>query len=154
MSHGCGLQLFILADFLRITWHYLILFYSMKNTIEHSWIKNKVYLLQTILGSVHMWLFCVEWLTKKQVLLYASFRVIYVTLVEIQMLGYMFWFLIYFKAAWDATLMVIWKKVAWKAWALLCFFAQAVHTLSVSHSQFDKHLIMPQIPGCIPFLWP
>ena len=41
-----------------------------------------------------MWLFCVEQLTKKQVLLYASFRVIYATLVVIQMLGYMFRFLI------------------------------------------------------------
>ena len=34
-----------------------------------------------------MWLFCVERLTKKQVLLYASFRVINVTLVVLQMFG-------------------------------------------------------------------
>ena len=41
--------------------------------------------------------------------------------------------------------MILLKKVAWKAWALLSFFVQAVHTASVSQSQFDKHLIMPWI---------
>jgi hypothetical protein len=68
----------------------------------------------------------------------------------------MFWFLIRCKAA---TLMMIWKKVAWKAWALLLFFfAQAVHNTSVSHSQFDKHLIMPRIsqqhPLCVAVMHP
>jgi hypothetical protein len=51
-------------------------------------------------------------------------------------------------------LMIIWKKSHEKAWALLCFvFAQAVHTSSISYSQFDKHLILPKIsrrhPLCV-----
>jgi hypothetical protein len=51
-----------------------------------------------IIGSAHMQLFCVDRLTKKQVLLFASFRVIYVTLVVIQTSGDIF--LIHSKAAW------------------------------------------------------
>ena len=74
------------------------------------------------------------------------------------MLGYMFWFLIHCKGAWCDSNDDL-KKVAWKSWALLSiFFAQAVHTLSVSHSQFDKHLTMPQIsrrhPLCVAVMHP
>jgi hypothetical protein len=60
------------------------------------------------------------------------------------MLRNMFWFLLHFKAAWCDSNNDL-KKVAWKAWALLRFFAQTIHNSSVSHSQFDNHLIMPWI---------
>jgi hypothetical protein len=50
------------------------------------------------------------------------------------------------------------SSVTRKAWALLSFFVQAVHTPIVSHSQFDKHLIMPPIywrhPLCVAVMPP
>ena len=72
-------------------------------------------------------------------------------------MGYMFWFLIHSKAAWCYSNDDL-KKVAWKAWALLCYFVQPVHTSSASHSHFDKHLIMPRIsrlhPLCVAIMPP
>ena len=55
----------------------------------------------------------------------------------------MFRFLIHCKAALCDSYDDL-KVVAWKAWELPCFFAQALHTTSVTHSQFYKHLTMPK----------
>jgi hypothetical protein len=64
-------------------------------------------------------------------------------------------FLIHCEAAWCDSNDDL-KKVTWKAWAL--FFVQTVHTSSVSHSQFHKHLIMSRIsrrhPLCVAVMHP
>jgi hypothetical protein len=66
--------------------------------------------------------------------------VINVALVVLQMLGYMFWFLIHCKAAWCDSNDV--KKGHLKGMSSALFlFLRRLYTLS----QFDKHLKMPRI---------
>jgi hypothetical protein len=61
----------------------------------------------------------------------------------------------------SATLLIIWKKLHESCMNSALHFAQAVHTSPVSHSQFDKHLIMPPLSVAVMppkksmyFLWP
>jgi hypothetical protein len=63
-----------------------------------------------------------------------------VTLVVPQMFGYMFWFL----RLHDETLMMIWKNLLERHELCFVFLTQDVHTTIVSHSQFNKHLLMPR----------
>jgi hypothetical protein len=58
----------------------------------------------------------------------------------------------------DANLMMTFFKVLERHKLCFAFFAQAVHTSSVTHSQFDKNLIMLRIsqrhPLCVAIVHP